>query len=270
MKTVGIDIGSLSTKSAMIDDERGVLAYDVVLTGGDNRNSAEKTFQNLLNKTGLKKDDIDFVLTTGYGRENVPFSNANVTEITCHAKGMHYLNPSVRTLLDIGGQDSKAIQIDEDGNVVDFLMNDKCAAGSGRFLEIIARALSVDLKDLGRLSLEADEIAKISNMCSVFAETEVVSLVAIGTPVPSIVKGVHTAIVERSISMMKTVGLIEPIGMSGGVALNKGIVQCLRENLKMDVNITDYSQVVGAIGAASIGMQKCKKNKSLEVVSNVI
>lgn len=252
MITVGIDIGSLSTKSAALDGDK-VVGHDVVLTGGNNRGSAEKTYRNLLDKTGLRESDVHKIVTTGYGRENIAFAHANFTEIVCHAKGMHFLYPHVRTVLDIGGQDSKAIQIDEDGNVVDFVMNDKCAAGCGRFLEIIARALDVRLEDMGDISLSAETHAKISNMCTVFAETEVVSLVAIGTPVPAIIKGVHKSIVDRAAGLLKTVGLTAPLGMSGGVAQNKGVVAALQEKLKMDVVLTGYSQVVGAIGAAHLG-----------------
>ncbi|SCW53231.1 benzoyl-CoA reductase, bcr type, subunit A/benzoyl-CoA reductase, bcr type, subunit D,TIGR02261 [Paenibacillus tianmuensis] len=252
MITLGIDIGSLSTKSAILNDN-SVVAYDVVYTGGDNRQSAETTFNNVLTKAGLTKKDIDVIVTTGYGRENVPFADKHVSEITCHAKGMHFLNPSIRTVLDIGGQDSKAIQIGEKGNVVNFMMNDKCAAGCGRFLDIIARALGVKLEELGGIHQTATSTARISSMCTVFAETEVVSLVAVGTPTPSIIKGVHESIATRAIALLKAVGIKEPLGMSGGVAKNIGIVSALQDLLNMKVEVTDYPQVTGAIGAAYIG-----------------
>ncbi|MEK3903810.1 MULTISPECIES: acyl-CoA dehydratase activase [unclassified Paenibacillus] len=253
MITLGIDIGSLSTKSAILKDKKEILAYDVIYTGGNNRQSAEMTYQNVIEKAGLTPDDIDLVVTTGYGRENVPFSNKNYSEITCHAKGMYFLNPEIRTILDIGGQDSKAIQLDDNGNVLNFLMNDKCAAGCGRFLDIIARALNVQLEDMGEISLNSTSAARISSMCSVFAETEVVSLVAVGTPAPDIVKGVHDSIATRSIALLKSVGIREPLGMSGGVAKNIGIINSLKEKLNMDIHVTDYPQVTGAIGAAFLG-----------------
>ncbi|SHK22884.1 acyl-CoA dehydratase activase [Paramaledivibacter caminithermalis] len=253
MITVGIDIGSLSTKSAILNDKKEILAYDVVFTGGNNRQSAEITFNNVLKKAGLNKSEIDLVVTTGYGRENVPFSDKHVSEITCHAKGIHLLKPHIRTILDIGGQDSKAILIDKDGNVINFMMNDKCAAGCGRFLEIISKALNVKLEDLGDISMQATSAARISSMCTVFAETEVVSLVAVGTPIPNIVKGVHESIVSRATSLLKTVGITEPVAMSGGVAKNKGIIKSLEDMLNMTVEVTDYPQVMGAIGAAFIG-----------------
>ncbi|WP_036735356.1 acyl-CoA dehydratase activase [Paenibacillus zanthoxyli] len=252
MISVGIDIGSLSTKSAILKDKQEVIAYDVVYTGGNNRASAEITYRNVLEKAGLSEQDVDVVVTTGYGRENVPFSNKNASEIICHAKGMHFLNPEIRTILDIGGQDSKAIQIDENGGVVNFMMNDKCAAGCGKFLDIIARALNVKLEDLGELSREADTSARISSMCTVFAETEVVSLVAVGTPAPNIIRGVHDSIATRAVALLKSVGIQGPLGMSGGVAKNVGVISALEDILKQPVNVTSYPQVTGAIGAAFI------------------
>ncbi|MGC5327091.1 acyl-CoA dehydratase activase [Brevibacillus sp. SYSU BS000544] len=255
MITVGIDIGSLSTKSAILKDKKEVLAYDVIFTGGNNRESAAQTFRNVIEKAGLNESDIDVVVTTGYGRENVPFSNKNFSEITCHAKGMHFLNPEIRTVLDIGGQDSKAIQLDDEGNVLNFLMNDKCAAGCGRFLDIIARALDVDLAEMGEISTRSTNAARISSMCSVFAETEVVSLVAVGTPTPDIIKGVHDSIATRSIALLKSVGIRAPLGMSGGVAKNIGIINSLEEKMNMKVHVTAYPQVTGAIGAAFLGQQ---------------
>ncbi|MBN2531397.1 MAG: 2-hydroxyglutaryl-CoA dehydratase [Spirochaetales bacterium] len=253
MITAGIDIGSLSTKSAILKDKNEILGFDVILTGGNNRQAAEQTFHNTLIQAGLNKDDVQMVITTGYGRENVPFADKYVSEITCHAKGMHFINPAIRTILDIGGQDSKAIQIDEKGNVVNFMMNDKCAAGCGRFLEIIARALNVNLENLGEISQTATEIARISSMCTVFAETEVVSLVAVGTPTPNIVRGVHDSIATRAVSLLKMVGIKEPLGMSGGVAKNAGVVKAIEGLLKSSLSIPEYPQIIGAIGAAFIG-----------------
>lgn len=254
MVTLGIDIGSLSTKSVILNDNKEVISFDVVLTGGNNREAAELTYNNILSKAGMNKNDIAKVVATGYGRENVPFADTNVSEITCHAKGMHLLNPDIRTILDIGGQDSKAIQIDERGNVVNFMMNDKCAAGCGRFLEVIARALNLELEDLGKISQSAKSTKRISSMCTVFAETEVVSLVAVGTPIPDIIKGVHESIATRAITLLKIVGLKEPVGMSGGVALNRGVVDALEEKLKMKIGIPEYPQIMGAVGAAFTGL----------------
>lgn len=250
MYSIGIDIGSQATKSVVINDKKEIIATDVVLTGGNNSRSANTTYENVINKAGLSKEDITKVVTTGYGRENVSFSDENYSEITCHAKGMNLLNSDIRTILDIGGQDSKAIRIDEDGKVLDFVMNDKCAAGCGRFLEIIARTLCVNLEDLGELSLKAEKAAPITSMCSVFAETEVVSLVAVGTPISEIISGVHNSIASRAISLMNIVGISGKIGMSGGVAKNAGMIKAIEEKLETDMFVPCNSQVVGAIGAA--------------------
>ena len=255
MISAGIDVGSLSTKSALMNGDREIIASDVVLTGGNNRSAADTTYANVLAKAGLTRRDVDYVVTTGYGRENIPFADKHVSEITCHALGMHLMNPAIRTILEIGGQDSKAIRIDADGNVENFHMNDKCAAGCGRFLEVTARAMGLDLTALGAVSARAENLVRISSTCTVFAETEVVSLVAVGTPIPDIVRGVHNSIATRAILLLRTVGISSPLGMSGGVALNAGVVRALSEALKMDVYIADNPQVRGAIGAAFLGQR---------------
>jgi (R)-2-hydroxyacyl-CoA dehydratese activating ATPase len=238
-----------------MNEQHEVLGFDVVLTGGNNRTATETTYDNVLAKTGLTRDDVDFVVTTGYGRENVSFSDKHVSEITCHAAGMHLLNPEIQTILEIGGQDSKAIRMDKDGNVETFAMNDKCAAGCGRFLEVTARAMGVELKELGDISSRSQNIVRISSTCTVFAETEVVSLVAVGTPIADIVKAVHKSIATRAKSLLRTVGIQGRLGMSGGVALNSGVVQALEELLQTPVYIAENPQVRGAIGAAFIGQR---------------
>lgn len=256
MITVGIDVGSLSTKSALMNEHGEVIGFDVVLTGGTNRTAAETTYENVLAKAGLRRSDVGFVVTTGYGRENISFADKHVSEITCHALGMHLMNPEIRTVLEIGGQDSKAIRLDEDGNVENFAMNDKCAAGCGRFLEVTARAMGLDLNDLGEVSARSENTVRISSTCTVFAETEVVSLVAVGTPIPDIVRGVHNSIAKRAISLLRTVNISGRLGMSGGVALNSGVVRALAEALKTDIYVAENPQVRGAIGAALIGQRQ--------------
>jgi predicted CoA-substrate-specific enzyme activase len=238
-----------------MNEHHEVIGFDVVLTGGSNQKATDDTYESVLAKCGLTRDDVAFVVTTGYGRENVPFADKHVSEIICHALGMHLLNPDVRTILEIGGQDSKAIRMDEDGRVENFHMNDKCAAGSGRFLEVTARAMGVELKELGDVSKRSTDEIRISSTCTVFAETEVVSLVAVGTPVPDIVKGVHTSIARRAISLLKTVGIDGLLGMSGGVALNSGVVSCLEEKLETEIYVAENPQLRGAIGAAAIGQR---------------
>ncbi|MEY9633418.1 putative CoA-substrate-specific enzyme activase [Bradyrhizobium japonicum] len=256
MITVGIDVGSLSTKSALMNNRLEVIASDVVLTGGTNRAAAETTYEQVLAKAGLRRHDVGFVVTTGYGRENITFADKHLSEITCHGLGMHLINPEIRTILEIGGQDSKAIRIDEHGNVENFAMNDKCAAGCGRFLEVTARAMGVPLDHLGEVSARSQNTVRISNTCTVFAETEVVSLVAVGTPIPDIVRGVHNSIAARAASLLRTVTISGRVGMSGGVALNSGVVRALADALKTDIYVVDNPQVRGAIGAAFIGQRR--------------
>ena len=259
MITLGIDSGSLATKGVALGDNKEILGAVVDLTGGRSRQSGERVYHQVLEAAGIKESDVDFVVTTGYGRENLPFSGKNVTEITCHAAGVNFLFPDAATILDIGGQDSKVIRIDGMGRVENFIMNDKCAAGTGRFLEVIAKALEVELGDLGAISQQTDKNVEISSMCTVFAETEVVSLVADDTPVPEIVRGVHNVIVERGEILLEKIGLMPPVAMSGGVALNIGVVKELEKRLGLELQISDNPQITGALGAAVIARKLMAK-----------
>lgn len=251
---LGIDVGSLSTKTVILDQEQRILAYDVLLTVGDSKRAAQASFKNVLNKAKLTKDDISYVVATGYGRNNVPFADTEVTEITCHAKGAHFLHPEARTVLDIGGQDSKAISLDPKGQITDFVMNDKCAAGTGRFIEVMAQALGVSLGSLGNLSRQATKSAQISSFCTVFAESEVVSLVAEGRTKVDIVGGIHDAIAERIFTLLNRIQMVKPVIMTGGVAMNKGVVRSIENKLDLKLNIPDHPQVVGALGAALVAL----------------
>ncbi len=258
MITAGIDIGSSTTKAVILNQDGKLLGYDIMLTGGNNRETAEMVFKRALSRANIGKEDIRRIISTGYGRENIPFADRYVTEITCHARGIHLLFPGTNTIIDIGGQDTKGIKIDSEGSVMDFVMNDKCAAGTGRFLDVMARALDVRLEDLGQLSQKATATIKISSMCTVFAESEVVSLVAKGTPVPDIITGVHDAIAERSAILIRKLNLVEPAAMSGGVANNKGMVKALEEKLKTTIKVPEHPQIVGALGAAVIAQNDKK------------
>jgi predicted CoA-substrate-specific enzyme activase len=255
MITSGIDIGSLSTKAVILDQSNQILGHMVLPTGGNNRETALKVFEEALNQANLRRNDIGRIIATGYGRENIPFADKRVTEITCHAVGIHFLFPGTNTIIDIGGQDTKGIQINSDGRVENFVMNDKCAAGTGRFLEVLANALGVSLQDLGQLSQQSTTSIKISSMCTVFAESEVVSLVAKGAPIPDIIRGIHDSIAERSVILLKKLNILEPISMSGGVAKNRGMVKALEKKLNTSINIPPHPQVVGALGAAIIAQR---------------
>lgn len=262
MITIGLDVGSLSTKAVVLGREDRILSYDIELTSGDSRKVADEVFEKALKKARLAKEDISYIVTTGYGRDNVPFSNRQVTEITCHAIGAYFLFPETRTVLDIGGQDTKAIDLNSDGDVSDFVMNDKCAAGTGRFLEVMAQALGVNLEDLAELSIQSKRSIPISSMCTVFAESEVVSLVAEGCPKSDIIRGVNEAVAERATTLLNKIKIIEPITMTGGVAKNKGVVRALEKKLKLKMNISDEPQIVGAIGAALIAQKFVRKDFS--------
>jgi (R)-2-hydroxyacyl-CoA dehydratese activating ATPase len=251
MLTAGVDIGSISAKAALIEDGK-LLGTTVILTGYNARKAGKAVFSALLEQTGIKGDAVERVVATGYGRKSLDFAHKTVTEISCHAAGAHFQDPSVRCIIDIGGQDSKAIALFDSGKVKDFAMNDKCAAGTGRFLEVMARALEVDLDAFGEMSLEADAPAAISSLCTVFAESEVISLIARGERRANIIAGIHESIGSRVVAMAKRVGIVSPVMMTGGVAKNIGVVRALEKKSGMAIRVSTYAQVNGAIGAALI------------------
>jgi predicted CoA-substrate-specific enzyme activase len=251
MITVGIDVGSITTKAAVVEDGR-LISDRVMLTGYNAQDAGTKVYQDIIADLGIKASDVDKIIATGYGRKSVAIADKAVTEITCHAVGAHYLNPAVRSIIDIGGQDSKAIVVDENGGVKDFAMNDKCAAGTGRFLEVMARALEVDINDFGEVSLKADSPAKISSLCTVFAESEVISLISKGEKRENIIAGIHESIASRVVAMAGRIGLSAPLMMTGGVAKNKGVVKALEDKTGYRIEVSEKTQVTGALGAALI------------------
>jgi predicted CoA-substrate-specific enzyme activase len=258
MISVGIDVGSISTKAVLMADGR-LRGSRLILTGYNAAKAGQTVFEGLLDALGIPVDKVDAIVATGYGRNSIAFAHKAVTEITCHAAGAHYQDPAVRCVIDIGGQDSKAITLDSEGRVKDFAMNDKCAAGTGRFLEVMARALEVDLDAFGEISLMADRPASISSLCTVFAESEVISLIAKGVPRENIIAGIHASIGARVIAMANRVGLTEPLMMTGGVAKNIGVVKALEEKAGLTVRVSAHAQVNGAIGAALIGAGRHEK-----------
>ena len=216
MMTVGIDVGSISAKAALLNDGE-LIGSKVMLTGYNARDAGRRVYIDLLDELDIQKDAVIRIVATGYGRSSVEFADKAVTEITCHAAGAHFQDPGVRCVIDIGGQDSKAIAMDATGRVTDFAMNDKCAAGTGRFLEVMARALEVDLDAFGGMSLKADQPSAISSLCTVFAESEVISLIARGERRENIIAGIHESIGSRVIAMANRVVITEPVMMTGGV-----------------------------------------------------
>lgn len=257
MKVAGIDIGSLTVETVILDDKKRVLCYNIVFTGANSKRAAENSFKQAVDSSGLESDSIAYIVSTGYGREIVPFANDQVTEITCHARGAQFLHPETRSIIDVGGQDSKAIRVNEQGKVMKFAMNDKCAAGCGRFLEVMARALEVNLEDMGKLSLSSQHFIPISSMCTVFAESEVVSLIAQGHLVEDIINGLHWSISDRIIGLLERVGVAEDVMMTGGVAKNIGVVKAIEKKLDVKLYISEEPQIVGALGAALIALDRC-------------
>jgi predicted CoA-substrate-specific enzyme activase len=265
MYTIGIDIGSMSTNGVLINDKKEILSSIIIPTGASSKKAADKTFQQILTEHKLSEREIDYVVATGYGRIKVPFANEVVTEITCHAKGANYYFPRARTIIDIGGQDSKVIKVDARGNVLDFVMNDKCAAGTGRFLEVMARTLEIDLEDMGGLSLNGKDNVSVSSLCTVFAESEVVSLIGADHKSADICRGLHISIAKRITAQVKRVGLEEEIVMTGGVAKNIGVVAELEKNLGCKIKISDEPQINGALGAALIALEKARLKTNIPV-----
>ncbi len=255
MYVLGIDSGSTSTNSVLLNEKQEIVTYQVIRTGAKSIESANQILENTLKESGLSREDLSCIVSTGYGRVSIPFADRNVTEISCHAKGAHFVNPAVRTILDIGGQDSKAIRLNEKGEVVDFVMNDKCAAGTGRFLEAMAHTLEIPIDTLGPLSLQSKENVEISSMCTVFAESEVISLIAQNKETADIARGVHVAIAKKSMGMLRKVGLNEAFMMTGGVAKNAGVVAVLEELLHTKLFLPEEPEIVGALGAALYAME---------------
>ena len=255
-RVIGIDSGSTSTNAVLMDENKKIMGSVVIRTGAKSIESAEKACRQVAEEAGIRMEEIDLTVSTGYGRINIDFADREITEISCHGRGAHYFNPDVRTILDIGGQDSKAIHIDKDGNVLDFAMNDKCAAGTGRFLEMMASTLAVDMDELGPLSLEWREDIDISSMCSVFAESEVISLIADNKEKADIAHGVHKSIASRAVSLMRRVGLEEGLMMTGGVAKNQGAVKEIEKKAGHRIIICENPEIVGAVGAALFGIEE--------------
>ena len=254
MYTAGVDVGAITAKAAILDDGE-LLATAIILAGYDRAAAAVLVLDQALEQAGLAREQIGRLIGTGYGRVQVAGASRTVTEITCHARGAHHLCPSVRTVIDIGGQDSKGIAVGPAGRVLDFVMNDKCAAGTGRFLEVMARALEVALADFGALALSAPRRAKISSTCTVFAESEVVTHLGAGVPRDEISAGIHESIAARVATMVGRIPVQDEVVLTGGVARNAGVVRMLEEKLGYAIVVPEHAQLAGAIGAALIAQE---------------
>ena len=259
MYVMGVDSGSTSTNAVIMDQDRKIKAFSVVRTGAKSGESADRILKEVLEKAGLKREDISWIVSTGYGRVSIPYADETVTEISCHGRGAHYFNPKIRTILDIGGQDSKGIKLSDKGEVIDFVMNDKCAAGTGRFLEMIARTLEVDISELGTIALQSTEDIEITSMCSVFAESEVISLIANNKEKTDIANGICRAIANKSFSLLKRVGMEGEYMMTGGVAKNPGVVRAVEEKIGAKLYICPEPEIVGATGAAMYALDRLQQ-----------
>lgn len=246
----GIDVGSLSTEAVIIGEGDRICGFSIVQTGANSTEAAEAALDKALTRAEIRRENLSRIIATGYGRISVPFAEKKITEISCHAAGACHLFPDTGTVIDIGGQDSKVIRVGPGGKVLDFNMNDKCAAGTGRFLEVMAGKLEVSLEQMAAFSLRSKGEVPISSVCTVFAESEVVSLVAQNHPRDQIIKGLHRAVVNRVWSMVKALGVNGAVTMSGGVAKNRGVVALLEEKLGRPIHVHDEPQIVGAMGAA--------------------
>ncbi len=236
----------------MVIGPEGILGYSIVPTGSSVQKAIQSSLKIALDRAAVDQSQLSSIVATGYGRFNVPFPSRQITEITCHGRGARHLFPRTRTVIDLGGQDSKVIVLDDRGRVGDFVMNDKCAAGSGRFLEVMAGALETPLEEMGSLSLRAKRRISISSMCTVFAESEVVSLIAQGAEREDIIGGIHESIASRIYRMATRLRIEKEITFTGGVAKNPGMVQALKRLFNAPINLPNEPQIVGALGAALI------------------
>jgi len=254
MYYAGIDLGSITAKAVIVGDGQ-IASSAIALSGYNSAETAGKVLTEALEKARLSRDAVIRLVATGYGRVRVPGADRQVTEITCHARGAYWLRPETRTIIDVGGQDSKGIALNDQGKVVDFVMNDKCAAGTGRFLEVMAHALEEDLDRFGGLGLAAPRRAQISSTCTVFAESEVVSQIAAGVPKAVIVAGIHEAIAARISGMVQRIAVRDQVVMTGGVARNAGVARMLEEKLDCRILVLPEAQITGALGAALIAQE---------------
>lgn len=264
MLTMGIDIGSASSKAVILEDGRKKV-LSAVVQAGTGTSGPGRLMEELFRGSDLSLDDIRFVVATGYGRFSVPFADKQISEITCHAKGIYSLLPQVRTIIDIGGQDAKAIKLDAKGNILKFVMNDKCAAGTGRFLDVMSRVLEVGLPDMEKAHFQSKHPATVSSTCTVFAESEVISQLSQGVPRNDIVAGVHKSIASKACSLVYRVGVEDDVVICGGVAQDGGVIDAIMQELGRNVTVAPDPQLTGALGAALLAYETVMKDQPAAV-----
>lgn len=256
--TLGIDIGSTASKCVMLADGKEIVAKSLIAVGAGT-SGPQRAIDAVLEAAGKTREEIAFVLATGYGRNSLEgFADHQMSELSCHARGAAFLFPQVRTVIDIGGQDVKILRV-ENGAMTNFQMNDKCAAGTGRFLDVMARVLEVDVNDLGILGAQSTKDVAISSTCTVFAESEVISQLAQGTDKRDIINGIHQSVAGRVAGLAHRVGVQDDVVMTGGVAQNSGVVNALQQQLGHTIHTSPLTQYVGALGAALFAYKKCNK-----------
>jgi len=259
MIVAGCDVGSLSAEAVFMENAT-ILGSEIIRVRPKAEQSAKDVMEKLLKRLNLTHEDITFTVATGYGRETIPFASDNVSEISCHGRGAHFLIPGIRTVIDVGGQDCKVISVDEDGNLKDFVMNDKCAAGTGRSLELHAEALGIDISQLGPLSLESDEAIVITSQCSIFTELEIMHLLMEDKGIANIAAGINEAMARRVKMLVGKVGVKKEIGVTGGVSKNIGVVKCLEKMLATKfIEFPEDPQVIGALGAALFAAERAEQ-----------
>ncbi len=252
----GVDVGSTQTKAVIIDEDKNIVGRALTDTGANVVHAAQNAFKVALEDAKLREVEVEYVIGTGYGRYRVTFGNEQITEISCHGRGAVQMFPNTRTVVDMGGQDTKAIRVNEIGEIVDFCMNDKCAAGTGRFLGAASMALDIPLPDLGTTALRSEKPVKISTTCTVFAESEVLSWLGKGKKIEDILWGVHQSIAIRSAGLMRRVGVDSEVTFSGGVSRNQAMVKALSDKLEMPLNVSEECHYMGALGAAIFALDR--------------
>ncbi len=258
MYTMGIDIGSSSSKAVILKDGTDIVAATTV-QAGTGSSGPKRLLEQIQTISGLDSDDMSFILSTGYGRAALAIADKQMSEISCHAKGVFFQNPKARTIIDIGGQDVKAISLDHQGNIRQFYMNDKCAAGTGRFLEVMSRVLEVELDQMSDYHFRSQNPASVSSTCTVFAESEVISLLAQGTPKEEIIAGVHISVAAKACALAQRVGVHSEVVMCGGVALNSGVADAIQKELGERLIVAREPQLTGALGAARLAYEEAKR-----------
>ncbi|MGA8848602.1 MAG: acyl-CoA dehydratase activase [Dehalococcoidia bacterium] len=258
MYFAGVDIGSTMTKVVLMDKSSDLLSSIKGPTGPEYRQLANEVMRQALEQASLQIDDISYIVATGYGRLNVPFADRQITELSCHARGVSSLFPNVRTAIDIGGQDAKCMKIDN-GRLTNFVMNDKCAAGTGRFLEVTAATLGIKLEDMGDISMKATKKIQISNLCTIFAQQEVVALLSRGEKLENILAGLYDALASRVAALARRLGIEPDLVLTGGVAKNIGIVRAMKENLGCEILVPEEPLLTGALGAAILAKETYMK-----------